>query len=133
MGARHRAVGRGTAGDDPRRARARPRCRIRPDIPQFPEDALINATRRQPIIVLALVGLFAAACGPTAPSASPSTAAASSAPSASVTDSPAAPTATTAPTVTPSPSAAAVSCDLKPQTGTLPSDRLTGVQILGVP
>ncbi len=94
---------------------------------------MINATRRLTIIVLALVGLFAAACGPTAPSASPSTAAASSTPSASVTASQAAPTATIVPTVTPSSSTAAVSCDLKPQTGTLPSDRLTDVQILGVP
>jgi hypothetical protein len=44
-----------------------------------------------------------------------------------------APTATATPEVTPSPSAASVSCDLKPQTGQLPSDRLTGIQDLGVP
>ena len=38
-----------------------------------------------------------------------------------------------APRSPPSASAAAVSCDLKPQTGQLPSDRLTGIQVLGVP
>ena len=92
-----------------------------------------HATRRLPIVSLAILGLSIAACGPTTPSASPSTAAATSAPSTAPTASPAAPTATISPAVTPSASAGAVSCDLKPQTGQLPSDRLTGVQVLGVP
>ena len=37
---------------------------------------------------------------------------------------------TPAPAATPAPS---VACALTPQTGTLPSDRLTGMQVLGVP
>jgi len=88
---------------------------------------LSHATRHLPIVILAILGLSIAACGPSTPSASPVTAAPSSTPSAAaaVTASPAAPGAT----VTPSPSTASVSCDLKPQTGQLPSDRLTGMQI----
>jgi hypothetical protein len=93
---------------------------------------LTHATHRLPIGILVILGLSIAACGPTTPTASPSTAAASSAPSAAATASPA-PTPTITPAVTPSPSPAAVSCDLKPQTGQLPSDRLTGIQVLGVP
>ena len=92
-----------------------------------------NATRRLPIVNIAILALSIAACGPTAPSASPSTAAPSPAPSAAATASPSAPTATVVPAATPVASAAAVSCDLTPQTGQLPSDRLTGMQILGVP
>ena len=34
VGARHRGVGRGATGDDPRRARARPGRRLRPDLPE---------------------------------------------------------------------------------------------------
>src|SRR5258705_6383893 len=132
MGARHRAVGRGAAGDDPRRDGAGPDRRIRPDIPQSPEDALTSATRHLPIVVLALVALCVAACGSTAPTAAPSTSATPPAASLVPTASPA-PTATVTPTATPSASAAVVSCDLKPQTGALPSDRLTGMQVLGVP
>jgi hypothetical protein len=91
---------------------------------------LNHATRRLPIAVLALVALFVTACGSTAPTAAPSVAA--TPPTASLVPS-VAPTATITPTATPAASAAAVSCDLKPQTGTLPSDRLTGMQVLGVP
>jgi len=94
---------------------------------------LSHTTRRLPIVGLAILGLSIAACGPTTPSASPSSAAPSVAPSAPATATPAAPTATVAPSPTPSASAVAVSCDVKPQTGQLPSDRLTGVQVLGVP
>jgi len=94
---------------------------------------LTTATRRLPIIVLAIVGLFVAACGSTAPSATAPSVATPPAPTASVTASPAAPTATTPAAATPSASAAVVSCDMKPQTGALPSDRLTGMQVLGVP
>jgi len=91
-----------------------------------------HATRRLPVAVLALVALFVTACGSTAPTAAPSTLATPPAASLVPTASPA-PTATITPTPSPSASALAVSCDLKPQTGTLPSDRLTGVQVLGVP
>jgi hypothetical protein len=94
---------------------------------------LSHATRRLPIVILVILGLSIAACRPTTPSASPSTAAASPAPTVAATASPTAPTATAIPTLTPSASAVAVSCDLKPQTGQLPSDRLTGIQVLGVP
>lgn len=93
---------------------------------------MTTATRHLPIVVIALVALSAAACGSTAPTAAPPSAV-TPAPSASVTASPAAPTATVSPAATPSASAAAVSCDLKPQTGALPSDRLTGVQIVRLP
>jgi hypothetical protein len=91
-----------------------------------------HATRRLPIAVLTLVAVFVTACGSTAPTAAPSTVATPPAASLVPTASPA-PTATVTPAATPSPSAAAVSCDLKPQTGMLPSDRLTGMQDLGVP
>jgi hypothetical protein len=90
---------------------------------------LSHATRRLPIVILVVLGLSIAACAPTTPSASPSIAAPTTAPSAVVTASPAAPTATVAPSLTPTASAAAVSCDLKPQTGQLPTDRLTGMKI----
>jgi hypothetical protein len=93
---------------------------------------LNHATRRLPIAVLALVAVFVTACGSTAPTAAPSTVATPPAASLVPTAS-AAPTATITPTATPPASAAAVSCDLKPQTGMLPSDRLTGMQVLGVP
>ena len=94
-----------------------------------------HATRRLPIVSLAILGLSVAACAPATPSASPSTAAPSSTPSATATTtaSPAAPTATVTPAVTPSPSTASVSCDLKAQTGQLPSDRLTGMEISRLP
>jgi hypothetical protein len=94
---------------------------------------LSHTTRRLAIVGLVIFGLSFAACGPTAPSASPSSAAPSVAPSAPATATPAAPTASVVPSSTPSASAVAVSCDLKPQTGQLPSDRLTGIQVLGVP
>ena len=93
---------------------------------------MTTATRHLPIVVLALVALSVTACGSTAPTAAPSTAATPPAASLVPTASPA-PTATITPTAEPSASAATVSCDLKPQTGTLPSDRLTGMQVLGVP
>ena len=92
-----------------------------------------HPTRRLPIVFLAILELSIAACGPTVPSASPSAAAATSAPTAIVTPSSVAPTATVAPTPVPSASAAIVSCDMKPQTGQLPSDRLTGMQISRMP
>jgi hypothetical protein len=94
---------------------------------------LNHATRRLPIIVLAIAGLSVAACGSTAPSASPSVAATPAAPTAVATASPAAPPASIAPSATPSASTAAVSCDLKPQTGQLPTDRLTGITVVRVP
>jgi hypothetical protein len=92
---------------------------------------LTTAARHLPIVVVTLMALVTTACGSTAPSTSPLSAA-TPAPSPIVMASPA-PTATVTPTATPSASAAAVSCDMKPQTGGLPSDRLTGVQVLGVP
>jgi len=93
---------------------------------------LNHATPRMPIVILAFAALtlVVTACGPAASTASPSIA---TTPSPAATVSPAAPTATVAPTATPSASPADVSCVLKPQTGTLPSDRLTGMQVLGVP
>jgi hypothetical protein len=94
---------------------------------------LTHATRRLPIIVIVILGLSVTACGAAASTAARPTAATPSAPSASVTAPPASPTATIAPTTAPSASAADVACDLTPQTGTLPSDRLTGMQVLGVP
>lgn len=94
---------------------------------------MTHATRRLPIIFLVIVGLSATACRSATPSLAPPSAATSSAPSAVAPASPTSPTATIAPTVAPSASAAGVSCDLKPQTGGLPSDRLTGIQVLGVP
>ncbi len=92
-----------------------------------------HPTRRLPIVILLILGLSIAACAPTTPSASPWTAAPTTAPSAAVTASPAAPTASVVPSAAPSASAAAVSCDVKAQTGQLPSDRLTGMQITRQP
>jgi hypothetical protein len=97
---------------------------------------MTHATRRLPIGIasLAAVALAAAACGPAASSATTSIAASQPAPSfAATAPATAAPSATVVPTATPTASAAVVTCDLKPQTGALPSDRLTGVQVLGLP
>ena len=81
---------------------------------------MTHATHRLPIVVLALVGLTVAACASAASSAAPAaTITATAAPSPSA--------------AAPSPSEAAVSCPVEPQTGNLPSDRLTGLQVLGVP
>src|SRR6187397_1916943 len=101
MGARHRAVGSGAAGDDPRRAGARPDRRLRPNLSESPEDVLSHATRRLPIVILVVLGLSIVACAPTTPSASPSLAAPTTAPTAAATASSAAPTATVAPSATP--------------------------------
>ena len=87
---------------------------------------MTHATHRLPIVVLALVGLTVAACASAASSAAPAATITATAASS------AAPATTIAPAA-PSPSAAAVSCPVEPQTGNLPSDRLTGIQVLGVP
>lgn len=86
-------------------------------------------------VALCAITILAAACGPTAASPSPA-ASASVAPSASVTPTVApSPTPTAVPTAVAtqlaSPSAAA--CLVLPQTGPAPSDRLTGIQVLGLP
>ena len=83
-----------------------------------------------------MVGLAVIACGPAAspsPTSSP-TAAAIIVPSA-----PPLPTASSTPSAVPTPaatalvtpSASAAACDVQAQTGLLPSDRLTGVEVLG--
>ena len=99
-----------------------------------------NTTRQRPvaIIVLALIALVAAACGPAASSVSPSAAAIpSSAPtqpaSASAPPTPT-PTVTPAPTATPAPTPApSTACVLQPETGQLPSDRLTDLKVSTTP
>ncbi len=92
--------------------------------------------------VIMLVAAVAAACGSTAASASPSassnvpspTAVPTPAPSAVPSEAPSATTAPTAtPTVAPSPSPVAEVCPIAPQTGRLPSDRMTGVTISSSP
>jgi hypothetical protein len=97
---------------------------------------LTHATRRSSLIatVVLFAALAVAACDPRSaistpsPSASPSPVAsvASVAPSAP----PSVAVTTPAPGVTPGPS---VACAVIPQTGTLPSDRVTGIQVLGLP
>jgi hypothetical protein len=96
------------------------------------------------IAAMVLLGLAAAACGSAAvasPSPSPSTSpvptATPAAPAPTVT---AAPIPTAAPPTpvppTPVPSAtpgASLACATLPQTGVVPSDRLTGVEVLGLP
>jgi hypothetical protein len=91
------------------------------------------ATRRSLVVAtLAVVALVVTACDPD--SATPSlSATASPSPAASAaTAPPPASVAATAPppAATPAPS---VACAVTPQTGTLPSDRLTGMQVLGLP
>jgi hypothetical protein len=93
----------------------------------------MNRTSRRLAVAVSVVGTFAllvAACGPSTPSpirTVPPGATSSLGPSTTAT-----PVATT-PAPSPTASSAAVSCELKPQTGTLPSDRLTGMQVLGTP
>src|SRR6187549_3558541 len=86
--------------------------------------------------------MVAGACGSTAPTASPSASGAAAsptsvptlAPSAIPSEAPSATTAPTpAPTQAPSPSPAAEACPIAPQTGRLPSDRMTGVTISSSP
>jgi hypothetical protein len=105
----------------------------------------VNHGHRRSIPLTSLVALVAlvAACGSTTPSASPSPSAAPTAatsPTAAPTTAPSqttAATATPAPTATPteapSPSPAAEACSIAPQTGRLPSDRMTDVTISSSP
>lgn len=95
---------------------------------------MIHATRRSFVVAtLGVLALAAAACDRSSSIATPS-ASASPQPVASVAPSAPASVAVTtpapAPTGTPEPS---VACAVTPQTGTLPSDRLTGMQVLGLP
>jgi len=92
---------------------------------------LTHTTRRLVVATLAVLALAAAACDPNSSIATPS-ASASRSPAASVAPSAPASVAVTTPnpTGTPAPS---VACAVTPQTGTLPSDRLTGMQVLGLP
>ena len=92
--------------------------------------------RPLPLVAAMLVALSVAACGGTTTSASPSSATptpSTPTPSAAPTATAAPPTptvapATASPTPTPTPTAAAA-CAITPQTGRLPSDRMTNVQV----
>jgi hypothetical protein len=92
---------------------------------------LTLATRRSLLVASVAVLLVVAACDPGSVSPTPS---ASPSPSPSATVAPSAPPSVAATTpataATPVPS---VACDVAPQTGMLPSDRLTGMQVLGLP
>jgi hypothetical protein len=93
----------------------------------------MTRTRHRPL--LAVVAVFAlAGCATAGPSGSPS-GVPSLAPTASVAATAAAPTTTPSPTpaTTPNASPDSVACDLRPQTVGLPSDRLTGMQVFGMP
>ena len=93
---------------------------------------MTHATRRSLLVgSVAVLTLVASACGPAPATPSPSV---SASPSAAASIAPSVPPSlavtTPAPTATP---IASVACAVRPQTGTLPSDRLTGMQVLGVP
>ena len=97
------------------------------------DDRTRRSTRLIALISLAVVSLLAAGCGPTASSPSATTAgsSASAAPSASASAT-VVPSASIPPTPAPSPTAApstAEACPIAPQTGRLPSDRMTNVVI----
>jgi hypothetical protein len=84
-------------------------------------------------IVLALA-LIVGACGSAAPTSSGT--ASTSQPSVAATigeTATASAIASPSAAATPSSSASGVACDFEPQTGELPSDRLTGMDVLGVP
>ena len=93
---------------------------------------MTHATRRSRLVAsVALLALLVAACGSGPATSTPSattrpSAVASIAPSAR----PSVDETTPAPAATP---ATSVACALTAQTGQLPSDRLTGMQVLGVP
>jgi len=93
---------------------------------------LTHATHRSLFVAsVAVLALVVAACG-SSPATSTPSAAASSSPAASI--GPSAPPSVAA--TTPAPAATpvgSVACAVTPQTGQLPSDRLTGMQVLGVP
>ncbi len=99
--------------------------------------------RSVPLIgVFTLVALLATACGTTASTASPSASSAVASPTSAATSTPSAtpsvapsatPAPTAAPTEAPSPSPVAEACPIVPQTGRLPSDRMTGVTISSSP
>ncbi len=92
---------------------------------------MTHATRRSLLVASAAVLLVVAACDPGSAISTPSV---STSPSSVATVAPSAPPSVTAtappPAATRTPS---VACDVAPQTGTLPSDRLTGMQVLGLP
>jgi hypothetical protein len=85
---------------------------------------MIDIFRREAVraVVLATIGLAAAACGPATPSASPS---AATSPSTSATAIPT-PTATAVPSPSPS---TVTACAVTPQTGLLPSDRFSDLKL----
>lgn len=86
-----------------------------------------NRRLAKPLVVLTGLALLFAACGTTAPS-SPSSPSATSAPSTAQPSGPAPSSAAPAPTAAP-PSASAAACQIAPQTGRLPSDRLVDITI----
>ncbi len=94
---------------------------------------MTHSTRRTLVLTMLLVTFVAAACGPAGSSVTPPASAASAAPSPSPSAAPSAipaPSSTATPTAAPtaSPAATPVAC-VVPQTGTLPSDRLTGIKV----
>jgi len=93
---------------------------------------LTHATRRLLLVGrVAVVALVVAACGPGPATPSPPV---SANPTPVTSVAPSAPPSVAAPTPAPAATpAASVACALTPQTGTLPSDRLTGMQVVGVP
>jgi len=94
------------------------------------DDRIRRSTRLTTLIALAVVSVLAAGCGPTSSSATAGSSA-SAAPSA-VASATVAPSPTPSATPVPSPTAApstAEACPIAPQTGRLPSDRLTNVVV----
>jgi hypothetical protein len=94
------------------------------------DDRIRRSTRLTTLIALVVVSVLAAGCGPTSSSAtagSGASAAPSAVASATVTPRPT-PSATPVPSPTAAPSTAEA-CPIAPQTGRLPSDRMTNVVI----
>lgn len=106
---------------------------------------MIAHHRRHPArVALLALALGVAGCGQAAPSAIPASSsvspAAAQSPESTISAAPgrsltASATPATVPTVSAAPSAAssAVPCAVRPQSRALPSDRLTGMQVLGLP
>lgn len=96
------------------------------------DDRIRRSTRLTALVSLAVVSVLAAGCGPTTPSATAGTSPSASATSSTAATATVAPSPTPSATPVPSPTAApstAEACPIAPQTGRLPSDRMTNVVI----
>lgn len=91
---------------------------------------MTHPARRSLALTMLVTAFLASGCGSATPSAAPSASVPPSPPPSATASSMPAPTATPAPSATPlATPVASTACQVTPQTGKLPSDRLTGVKV----